>query len=912
MMKKSTVIICLATLLLLPGQVFAQTANPVTNVTGNAKIDKLLSQMTFEEKVSMIHGMTEPKETNQGQAGYLPGVPRLGIPSMRLADGPHGLVARKPSTGMVGTIGLAATWSRMDAEEHGSAIGRDARLLGIDIVLEPFVNLWRDLNYQRGSNTYGEDPFLSGQIGVGMVKGIQSQNVMAQVKHYVANDASENVYMDDQTLREVYVAPFAAAAEAGAASMMCAYNKVNGTYICGNCDANAHIMRDEMKWKGFMTSDWGATHGTEFINCGEDLEMPGASDDPGSVTTGIAGNMSAFFGLNAPKSGSGDGKKDMGAMMAMMGGASVPEEKIDVQGMDFAAMMAGRGNDPAPVGMLNAVESGMVKTENIDKAVGRILSMMDKFGWLEKAPSHTVNSVNYEANVKTLRKTAVDAAVLLKNDGDALPLKPEDLESLALIGPGAGQTIATEGGGEMSVGLADKQVGTCQVMKRLAPQAKITYAVGNDMTGKAIPASALSYNGKPGLLRTDMKTKATQVDGQVSFTRSKGSALPVGGQYSWEGTLTVPTAGSYDINLQVLGAGGTLMIDGKSVTGTGSTVGNLHGDTQKAGSTNVLPSTDGLANLRTRVDLTAGPHKVQLSIDPDLSGDPVQVQLAWITPEERKANYEAAVTAARNAKKAVVFIWSRGKPFFNGLPGDQEKLLNDIIAVNPNTIVVINSQHPFAMPWFDKVKAVLNMWYPGDEGGWATANLLLGKASPAGRLPFTWPKRIEDNIGNDPNHPERSAKGVNGKTTFTEGLNIGYRYYEMEKKEPMFPFGYGLSYTRFEYSNLKTANAADGGMDVSFTLRNAGKADSDEVTQVYLDAPKQTPAGVQFAIKTLAGFERISLKAGESRKVTVHVPSRSLEYWSTKDSKWVKTTGPRTLSVGASSKDLRLPGEFSL
>jgi beta-glucosidase len=911
-MKKTTIMICLAACLLFTGQVFVQTGNTVATITGNVKVDKLLSQMTFEEKVSMIHGATEPKETNQGQAGYLPGVPRLGIPSLRLADGPHGLVARKASTGMVGTIGLAATWSRTDAEEHGTAIGRDARLLGIDIVLEPFVNLWRDLNYTRGSNTYGEDPFLSGQIGVGMVKGIQSQNVMAQVKHYVANDANENVYIDDQTLHEVYIAPFAAAAEAGAASMMCAYNKVNGTYICGNCDANSHILRDEMNWKGFMTSDWGATHGTDFINCGDDLEMPGASDDSNAKVSGVAGMMSAFFGLNAPKSGNSDDKKDMGAMMAMMMGASVPEEKVDGQGMDFSAMMAGRGNDPAPAGMRNAVESGLVKTENIDKAVGRILCMMDKFGWLEKAPSHTLKSVNYEANVPTLRKTAVDAAVLLKNAGDALPLKPEDLESLALIGPGAGQTIATEGGGEMSVGLADKQIGTCQVMKSLVPQAKIIYAVANDMTGKAIPALALSYNGKPGLLRTDMKSKATKVDEQVSFTKSKGNALPEGGQYSWEGTLTVPAAGSYDINLQVLGAGGTLMIDGKNVAGTGSMVGNLHGDTLKAGASNVLPSTDGLSNIRTRLDLTAGPHKVQATVEADLSNVQVQVQLAWVTPEERKANYEAAVTAARKAKKAVVFIWTRGKPFFNGLPGDQEKLLNDIIAVNPNTIVVINSQHPFAMPWFDKVKAVLNMWYPGDEGGWATANLLLGKSGPAGRLPFTWPKKIEDNIGNDPGHPERSGKGVNGKATYTEGLNIGYRYYEMEKKEPMFPFGYGLSYTKFEYSDLKTAKAADGGLDVSFMLRNTGKSDSDEVTQVYLDAPKQAPAGVQFAIKALVGFERVTLKSGESRKVTVHVPSRSLEYWSIKDSKWVQTTGPRTLSVGASSKGLRLRGEFNL
>lgn len=309
---------------------------------------------------------------------------------------------------------------------------------------------------------------------------------------------------------------------------------------------------------------------------------------------------------------------------------------------------------------------------------------------------------------------------------------------------------------------------------------------------------------------------------------------------------------------------------------------------------------------------TAGPHQLQVITTADLSGDPVQVRLAWVTPEERRANYDAAITAAKNARTAVVFIWSRGKPFFNGLPGDQEKLLDDVLAVNSNTIVVINSQHPFAMPWFGKVRAVLDMWFPGDEGGWATASLLLGKASPAGRLPITWPKSIDDNIGNDPRHPERSGKGVDGKATYTEGLNIGYRYYEAEKKEPMFPFGYGLAYTKFEYSGVTTAKAIDGGLDVTFTLKNAGKADSDEVAQVYLDAPKQQPAGVQFAVKALAGFERVTLKAGESRKVTVHVPSRSLEYWSTAEKKWKKATGERTVHVGASSRDLRLNVDVSV
>jgi len=823
---------------------------------------------------------------------------------------------------MVGTIGLASTWSRTDAKEHGEAIGRDARMLGQDVVLEPFVNLWRDITYMRGSNTYGEDPYLAGQIGVGMVTGIQSQNVMAQVKHYIANDAGENIYVDDQTLHELYLAPFAAAVDAGAASMMCAYNKVNGIYICGNCDANNHILRDEMNYKGFMTSDWGATHATDFINCGEDLEMPGASDTPVSTGSGLAGMMSSFYNLNIPPKPASPGGPgaapggmpggDDGPIMPMMTGGA-PEEKVEGgPGIDIAAMMATMFKNPEALGMKKALEQGLVKIETIDKAVGRILEMMDKFGWLDKAPSHTVNPINYQANVPTLRQTAIDAAVLLKNEGGALPLKPEDLSSLALIGPGAGQTIATEGSGEMSVGLASKETGTYQVLQQLAPNARITYAVANDMTGKAIPTSQLSHEGKQGLLRTNELNGTTQIDNELSFTISNNTALPSGGKYTWTGTLTIPADGNYQINLQILGTTGTLKIDEKRINGIANMSGNMHGETIKAGSGDVLPSRDGLCNLRTELKLTAGSHDVKITTAADASGDPVQVQLAWVTPADKKANYDAAITAAKNSKTAVVFIWSRGKPFFNGLPGDQEKLLNDISAVNPNTIVVINSQHPFTMPWLGKVKAVLEMWFPGDEGGWATANLLLGKASPAGRLPISWLRNLNDNIGNDPEHPERSAKGVDGKTTFTEGLNIGYRYYESEKKDVLFPFGYGLTYSSFEYSGIKTLKTADAGLDINFTLKNKGKFDSDEVPQVYIDAPKQAAEGIQFAIKALVGFERVSLKAGEIRTITVHVPARSLEYWSTTEKQWKRSTGPRTIHIGASSKDLRLQGEINI
>ena len=258
---------------LLTGAMGAQKA-PV--VTGDARVDELLSKMTLKEKITLIHGTQEDPSVYQGQAGYLAGIPRLGIPGLRMADGPPGVLTRVPSQGETATMGVAATFSAKDAEENGVVIGREDRANGIDVSLQPFVNIDRDLEFGRGYNTFGEDPYLSGVMGAEEIRGIQAQHVMAMVKHYVGYDSpNENTYIDDQTLHEVYVAPFDAAVKAGVASMMCSYNRLNGTFACGNKDTLTTILRDQIGFKGFVTSDWGAVHAVDFINAGLDMEMPG-------------------------------------------------------------------------------------------------------------------------------------------------------------------------------------------------------------------------------------------------------------------------------------------------------------------------------------------------------------------------------------------------------------------------------------------------------------------------------------------------------------------------------------------------------------------------------------------------------------------------------------------------------------
>ena len=858
-----------------------------------ARIESLLKQMTPEEKMQLIRGSVEPADTNQGQAGYLPGVPRLNIPALRMADGPPGVLTRIPGQAQTATMGVAATWSVKDAEANGAAIGKEARSLGIDVVLQPFINIDRDITFARAYNTLGEDPYLSGMMGAGEIRGEQAQGVMSMAKHYVGYDSdSYNISVGQQALHEVYVAPFAAAIEAGVASIMCSYNKINGAFACGNTDTLKTILRDELHFKGFVTSDWGGVHNVDFINHGLTMEMPGdVSDD-----SPFAGMMRTYFKTAPDKSGPPT-KPNLAALAGMLGG-TIPEEPKS-GGMD----LGGFPMDSDPRVMRDVLKSGEVTEATITAAAKLVLYEIDRFGYLDGKQKHTVTAQDLEGNGRIIEKTAEDAAVLLKNEGGILPLKERDLASLAMIGPTAGQVASIGTFGERSPGIPERQVGPVDALRKLAPGAQVSFAVADDMTGVPVPAAALTHDGKAGLVRTD-----GTVDGTVDFTKSNGKALPADSATTWKGSLTVPTAGTYWLYLQVLGTRGMLLVDGKEVGRSGATLGTVHGDVQHASQDNGLPTTDGLDNVRRAVELTAGAHTIEVTTSVDTSHLPVQVRLNWMTPEARRSAHDAAIAAAKGAKTAVVFLWTRGKPDF-ALPGEQDRLVEEIAAVNPNTVVVLNTSEPIAMPWLGKVRGVVEMWWPGDEGGTATAKVLLGQSNPGGRLPITWAKELGDYAATAPGYPERSRKGVDGKTTFSEGVLVGYRWFDDQKIAPLYPFGYGLSYTSFAMSGLKVAGHADGGATVTVRVKNTGAVAGDAVPEVYLAAPAGKLAGVQFAPKTLVAFDRVTLGAGEEREVTLEVKPRAFEYWSAAEKKWMRAAGARTVMVGDSSRALPLKAE---
>jgi beta-glucosidase len=373
--------------------------------------------------------------------------------------------------------------------------------------------------------------------------------------------------------------------------------------------------------------------------------------------------------------------------------------------------------------------------------------------------------------------------------------------------------------------------------------------------------------------------------------------------------LTAPTTGDYLLAVQTAGTGGTLTVDGTPVI-TGSILAEF--------GTTLHRTLDGLANSFVHLNLTAGPHTISVAAAPipalppfiEASSGPVQIRLAWITPQQRQANLAAAVAAAKQARTVVVFAYMEGtegvdQPTLT-LPDQQDELIEAVAEANPRTVVVLNSGYPVLMPWLRDVRAILDMWYPGQEGGWATADVLLGTAVPGGKLPVTFPALEAD--APTATSPLRYP-GVNGQEYYSEGIFVGYRWYDQNRITPLFPFGYGLSYTTFSYRDLRVLGGQKGIPRVRFTVTNTGSRAGTEVAQVYVG---RLPTTLPTPVKQLAGVARVTLRPGESRTVTVSLDRLSLSYWDSQADRWVTPTGRVAVLVGSSSRDVQLRGTLTI
>ena len=801
-----------------------------------AVVEAALGKLDLDAKTRLLAGQ---------DMWSLPALPEIGLRSLVMSDGPIGVrgvrwTADDPSVALPSPTALAAAWDPELAHRAGVLLAQEARRKGVHVLLAPTVNLHRSPLGGRHFEAYSEDPYLTGRIGTGYVTGVQEGGVGTTVKHFVANDAETDRFTVDnlisqRTLRELYLAPFEAIVEnAHPWGIMTAYNRVNGTTMTEHRHLVNEILRGEWGFDGFNVSDWTAARSTvAAIEGGLDAAMPG------------------------PKTVYGEA-------------------------------------------LAQAVIDGEVEETTVDAAVRNVLRLAARVGILDGAEpvvaeAQLPSPVDGEA---LAREIARRSFVLVRNENDALPLKPNG--TVALLGAAA-RDARVLGGGSAIV-FPPHIVSPLDGLTAALPEGALTYAVGAD------PNTELAAADKGFELRAVCRDAAGQVIGTASAPsgqlRWMGADLPEGVTHDTlhtvelTGTFTPRDTGQHTFGIKGLGAF-TLTVDGTT----------YYDDVQRPLKDDPFSSFFGAPEPRARVDLTADtPVEVTLTYvvsfaenrDLKVIGFSLVHQEPQRDPDELIAE---AVELARTADTAVVVVATTERVESEGydrtdlqLPGRQDDLVHAVAAVNPNTVVIVNSGSPVELPWRDEVAAVLLGWFPGQEGGAALADVLTGTHEPGGRLPTTW--------GSLTDAPVTQVVPENGELPYTEGVFIGYRAWEKAGRTPSYPFGHGLGYTDWSYDEI----AADG-TSVTVRVTNSGARHGREVVQVYLapvDAPTETDTAPERPARWLAGFAGVEAGPGESVEVIVELPRRSFEIWDETANSWAVVKGSYEIHAGRSITDRRV------
>jgi beta-glucosidase len=821
---------CLLLLLfLLPG--VSQTA-PASQAATEARVDSLLKQLSLEEKIDLLGGV---------DGFYIRAIPRIGLPRLKMADGPVGVRNYGPST-VFGGIGLAAAWDPALAQRIGTVIGEDARARGVHFMLGPGVNIYRAPLCGRSFEYFGEDPFLSSRTAVAYIEGMQSQGVSATVKHYMGNNQEYDRHnmdsiIDERTMREIYLPVFEAAVkEAHVGAVMDSYNLTNGQHMSQNGYLNTDVAKKDWGFSGIVMSDWDSTYdGVAAANGGLDVEMP-----------------SGKF-------------------------------------MNRATLSP-------------AVQAGKVSEAAIDDKVRRILRTAIQFGWLDRDQTElSIPKLNPEG-----RQVALEAAragiVLLKNGGNLLPLEKGKIHSIAVIGPDAYPAVPAGGGSAEAKPFTPVSY-LEGIVNYLGNGAKVYYERGLptlDEIAKHTEFTTEATGGTQGL-KTEFFTNGnlsgtpavTRTDKHVNYEPARGGDGAASDMsIRWSGYFTPSAPGDYLVFVQGPGENGgyRLYIDKKLVF-----------DNWK----------DWYAFVsEVSMSLTAGPHQVELDYYAHGGWGKTAANLGIVRPETLvTAEAKALASRADAVVLAVGFDPSSegesGDRTFR-LPPGQDELINQIAAVNKNTIVVMTSGGGVDMTaWVDRIPALFEAWYPGQEGGTALAQLLFGEFNPSGRLPISMERRWEDNAVHDSYYPKNGEK----KVEYTEGVFVGYRHFDKSGIKPLFPFGYGLSYTTFGYKNLTvSAAAASGDATVAFDVTNTGSRAGAETAQVYVG---DQHASVPRPVKELKGFAKVELNPGETRHVEVTLDRRAFSYYDVKSHKWTVAPGEFDIYVAHSAAEIELTGKLN-
>jgi beta-glucosidase len=814
------------------------------------RVDELLTQLTLREKVLLLSGI---------DAWHTFPVERLGIPSLTMTDGPHGVRASQPETGrLVGPatsfptgVSMASSWNPELIKRVGEALAEETRALGCDILLGPCVNIVRTPLAGRNFESYSEDPFLAGQIGAAYVKGIQSKKIGTSLKHFACNNQEIERFrgsseVDERTLREIYLSQFETIVkEANPWTVMCSYNRINGIYASENFFLLSDILKGEWDFEGAVVSDWGANHTiVESVEGGLDLEMPGPAKYYGNL-------------------------------------------------------------------LVDAVNTWQIDEADIDQAVRRILRMIIKSGKMDKTSLLPAGSINTREHQNLAREIAEEAITLLKNDRDILPLDSMKGKTIAVLGPNAVE-FPVSGGGSSSLEPPYRISPLEGLTNKFEGKATLLYEQGCDnfvdlptLKGKKVQPStekgtgllgqyfaSLDFSGSPVLER---------VDNRIDFWWfGKGPSQELENEFTvrWMGKINPDKTGLHTLGLSNTGIG-RLYIDNKLVL-ENSTEGS-------AGDVEILTKT---VKLNFEADKAYDIRVEFLRLAYQNFGH-LRVTFAFTPPPEQDLRFSKAIEIASKADYAIIFAGMPENYETEGgdrphmqLPGRQNEFIEAVSRVNPNTIVVLNCGSPVEMPWIEHVPAVLESYYPGLEGGNAIANILSGDVNPSGKLTTSFPKRYEDNptYGNYP-----GTKQV----FYGEGIFVGYRYYDFKLIEPLFSFGFGLSYTKFEYSNLVCPSEVKAGetVRVSIQVKNIGTRAGKEIVQLYVSDKE---ASLPRPVKELKGFTKVELKPGETKTIGFTLSDRDFSFYNPYLGKWVAEAGEFEILIGSSSRDIQLVGPLTL
>ena len=830
--------------------VFAQTPqpqgpHPLTSAD-QARIETILHQMTLQEKLAYIGG-----------TGFATrAMPALHLPALEMSDGPYGVRSNSalPSTTYVAGIGLAASWDRTLAARVGEGIARDGRARGVNYQLGPGTNIYRSPRNGRNFEYFGEDPYLAAQMVVGYITGMQAQGVSATVKHFAANNSEflrhdSDSIVDERTLREIYLPAFEAAVKQGnTGAVMDSYNLINGEHATQNTFLNIDVLRKEWGFKGTLMSDWDATYdAVGAANGGLDIEMP----------TGKFMNSA---------------------------------------------------------NLTPAIQSGKVAEATIDEKIRHILATAMMFGWLDRDQRDPSISLYSAENNAIALQSARESVTLLKNEGTLLPLSKGQRKTILVVGPDAYPGVPVGGGsagvvpfhnislleGMSEVGGSSVNILYDQGLPSLSDLADhTTFSTAETggqpgLTLEIFPSKDLSGTAKQEVVKhinnTGIGFEIIAETGLDAIMDQLFGTEPKTVSRRYTGFFQAETATDYLVALASAGEGNgdRVYIDGKLVID----------DWRLARA----------FEPHLTLPLSAGMHKVVVeSWQRGFFGGKLRL---GIVPENTVVNDRAKQLAA----KADVVVIAAGYETTRDnesegeggdrtfdLPYGQDALIEAMEAANPKTIVTVTSGgNVDSTRWIAKTPALVEGWYAGQAGGRAMAEVLFGDLNPSGHLPATFERRAEDNPTFNNFYPE----GDSVRVLYKEGIFVGYRGYQKAGTKPLFPFGFGLSYTTFKFSNLQVTPATGPTLaTATFDVTNTGGRAGATVAQVYVGDPHTK---VPRPIRELKGFDRVDLQPGQTRRVTIPLDARAFAFWDEHARHWTIDPGHFTIEAGDSVDSLPL------